>query len=362
MRFTYTFHFFFFIIVCVNIYIKLHKWNLGTYIANSETKTKEIKALKSSSQKEEYCAPQKLPYDYDNAGFVLSCPCTTKLPENITKVHLFYHVGMVRNWKDIVKDQLQTLDSCGLGTLASSLTITYTNGDKLDIEEVLSSYSFVKKLDKLRIIPGPTKNPWEIFAMNAMHNTCQDISINASNAAVIYFHNKGASHYTDDWRDKTTTVWSYVYALRWRKYMEYFLLERPSLCLTALSHGATSCGVELHDEPGIHYSGNFWTATCDFIQELPPFDGELEGSAAAKYLAAEFWLENGVRKEIAKYAGLYDTPKHLLMEVLEPKDYMFDEVVPIEVIEKYVAKIIMEKGFKEKRLNNITKPFVFGVG
>merc|ERR1719296_131436 len=171
-----------------------------------------------------------------------------------------------------------------------------------------------------------------------MHNTCQDISINASNAAVIYFHNKGASHYTDDWRSKTTKVWTYVYALRWRKYLEYFLLERPSLCLTALSHGATSCGVELHDDPYTHYSGNFWTATCDFIKELPSFEKEGGG-----YLDAEFWLGKGLRTPLAKYAGLYDMPKSLYMEVLEVKDYVFDEVVPIEVIENYVAKMVKEK-------------------
>ena len=192
--------------------------------------------------------------------------------------------------------------------------------------------------------------------MNAIHDTCQNK--NASNA-ILYFH-KGASHYEPNWRNKTTQVWTYVYTLRWQKYMEYFLLERPSLCLTALSHGATSCGVELHESPGTHYSGNFWTTTCDFIKQLPPFKDKLEGSAAAKYVAAEFWLEKGEHEKMAKYAGLYDMPKHLLMDVLELKDYVFEEVVPIEVIEKYVAKIIREKGFKNKRLNNITRPFVFG--
>jgi len=65
-----------------------------------------------------------------------------------------------------------------------------------------------------------------------------------SDAVVFYFHNKGASKYKPNWRDEMSQNVSYAYSLYWRKFMEYFLLERSGLCITAIAHSEVkTCGV-----------------------------------------------------------------------------------------------------------------------
>jgi hypothetical protein len=42
-------------------------------------------------------------------------------------VSLFYHIGMLNNWHQIVLDQFDTLEYCGLGYIASDMTISFHN-------------------------------------------------------------------------------------------------------------------------------------------------------------------------------------------------------------------------------------------
>ena len=47
---------------------------------------------------------------------------------------------MIEGLQDIAKDQLQNLDSCSLGALAASLTITCTNDNTNEMEENLKIF------------------------------------------------------------------------------------------------------------------------------------------------------------------------------------------------------------------------------
>jgi hypothetical protein len=116
---------------------------------------------------------------------------------------------------------------------------------------------------------------------------------------VYYFHNKGVSHHkNDDWVQNCApnlTESGYCHVIHWRKYMESFLLERPTLCLRAmLYHGALTCGVNLRWYYRWHYSGNFWAASCDYIATLPPTiqlqQSLPPGQELYNYIAAETWL------------------------------------------------------------------------
>jgi len=97
--------------------------------------------------------------------------------------------------------------------------------------------------------------------------------------------------------------------------MEWFLLEKPTLCIRAmLYHGADTCGVNLRNQPRIHYSGNFWAASCDHVKSLPP-DPDLTvdfGAPWSKdlsfYLAAEMWIGNGIQDiNLTRNVNLFDT-------------------------------------------------------
>jgi hypothetical protein len=75
---------------------------------------------------------------------------------------------------------------------------------------------------------------------------------------VLYFHTKGISRISPATES-------------WRKYMEYFVIEKWTNCVQKLDEGYDCCGVEwrtdwLGDLP--HFSGNFWWSTTDYINTL----------------------------------------------------------------------------------------------
>jgi len=237
--------------------------------------------------------------------------CSTKPrhnPKNPKRfnVAITYHVGMVKNWKTILHDQMYTLHQCGLGDLVDKFILSYSNGKVEEILYELQNYSFATKPD---IIVESVKAPWEGAAMNAMREFCLTTTTNTGTmkqqqkqqeqqkpTVVFYFHNKGASRYNSDWKNPSLIEdgKSYAHCLYWRKYMEFYLLERPETCLhRILKGGARTCGTMLRTEyTPMHYSGNFWAASCDHVGEL---DLMAEGG---NYYAAEFWVNSkGIKLE-----------------------------------------------------------------
>jgi len=216
-------------------------------------------------------------------------------------VAIFYHVGMMNNWKTIVTDQLQTLQKCGLGDMASSLTVTYSikdseNSTLDDLTKIIDAFRFSKELTISYI--EATEVPWEQEAMEAISRSCVHSHLPGEKKIVYYFHNKGVSHYSENWRDQCNSPdFNYCKAIYWIKYMEWFLLEKPTLCLRAvLYHGASTCGVNLFSWPSWHYSGNFWAASCSWIQNLLPI-GDTE-EEFLYLIAAELWIGNQSSTEL----------------------------------------------------------------
>lgn len=290
-----------------------------------------------------------------------NCPSFPKrLPDGVQDVRLFYHVGMIKNWEEIVHDQLMTLEKCGLAHYAKSFTITYTNGNPEKLKRVLDSFhSFAKEATKIKIeiIPGHNMIPWEGTIMNSIYDTChelagdmtenenestpdesEDESVNKGqrqSVVVFYFHNKGASRYDQNWKKQLKKRGSYAYSLYWRKYLEYFTLERPNLCLTAFANGAYTCGPEFQMSPRMHYSGNFWSASCDYIVKSKDVMKKFNMDESHSYTAAEFWIGEGYNlfNEKNKFIGLIDDERNMYNELFYPSEYRLrDEFEAIEVV------------------------------
>ena len=246
------------------------------------------------------------------------------------EIALFYHVGMVKNWENIVRDQLHTLQTCGLAFMTSSLTISYSNGHNNtdNLVEILNEFDFTHSL-KISFIQAIAE-PWEAEVMASIARTCQTHQGHGSDdkkLIVYYLHNKGCSRYTDDWQDRWEDFLSYSKVLYWRKYMEWFLFERPTLCLRAiLNHGASTCGVNLHSVPSWHYSGNFWAASCDWIKTLPPTVVSTEYAAAEMWIGLEIPLLGPDDVNTIKHVSLFETGrKSLYVYQVLPDTYALNE-------------------------------------
>ena len=241
-------------------------------------------------------------------------------------ISLYYHVGMIRNWLNVIYDQLDTLERCGLGYLAKELIISVnSNAPETafdDLSIILEQYDFTRALQSIRFLRSahPKTYEWTIMQDMRSNNCLQNIN-STVNHIIYYFHTKGVGRYTTDWMEKKDMDVSqprYWTVLLWRKFMEFFIIERPTLCLRALLfHGARACGVNLH---GAHYSGNFWATTCDWVTHLN--NTKPEGSGHAIYSGAEMWIGNqGVDINKTTLLDLFQNHLHLYLVPIFPTDY-----------------------------------------
>lgn len=72
---------------------------------------------------------------------------------------------------------------------------------------------------------------------------------------VLYFHNKGSLNFN-------------TMNTNFRRALDCFILNPQ--CIDALNNGFDTCGWRLSPLPHIHYSGNYWWATCKHINKLIP--------------------------------------------------------------------------------------------
>jgi hypothetical protein len=76
---------------------------------------------------------------------------------------------------------------------------------------------------------------------------------------ILFFHSKGITHFTQATED-------------WRKYMEYFVIERWRDCIAKLDEGYDCCGVLWNTDTPIgihpHFSGAFYWAKASYINTL----------------------------------------------------------------------------------------------
>jgi hypothetical protein len=252
----------------------------------SEKKEKSISKNQDEEQ-ERRKKEDRFPVDKNEFPYRLTClDNKVEVPKGKYSVAMAYHIGMVKNWKSIVFDQLRTLHSCGLDKMASHTILSYSNGNLGDLLQTLNEPE--TQFATPNEIVHSVEEPWEGAALNAVYGFCQrQVAQKKEKTVVFYFHNKGASKYGPGWREslKQKAIWKYGNSLYWRKYMEYFLLEQPEVCIDQIvNHGAGTCGVLWQDDPWPHYSGNLWAASCDHLITNGPVP------VPGKYTQGERWI------------------------------------------------------------------------
>ncbi len=134
--------------------------------------------------------------------------------------------------------------------------------------------------DKIRIYQDSDVNSGEFFTLDKI-KFFSDYS--EENYKILYIHTKGVTT-----PDNQCIV-------DWRKYMTYFNVKQYENCLKLLDN-CDSCGVDLVDEPALHYSGNFWWANSSYIKKLPTID-KIKFPKTPPILSirhnGEFWIGMG---------------------------------------------------------------------
>lgn len=164
--------------------------------------------------------------------------------------------------------------------------------------------------------------------MESMSSSCRlKNHIKNMTQIVFDFHNKGCSKYAKDNGTYEKEVETYSNIFYWRKFMEWFLLERPTLCARGiLYHGVLTCGVNLRKFPTMSYSGNFWSASCDYLAGLPIEDAWpiKDGDKLFNYISAELWIGNYTDRSVGdelKFLSLFNIVARLYDWKATPDEY-----------------------------------------
>lgn len=155
------------------------------------------------------------------------------------------HVATHGRWEQVVAEQLARIRSSGLYDRMTRLFVGVVGP---------SCQSFSPADEKIEVVHrSPDLQEYEFPTLNYVRSFCQ-----SNDGFVFYIHTKGIFRDTEMSTD-------------WRRYMEYFLIERHEDCLGILAHSDV-CGVNWQLVPWPHFSGNFWWARAQYVATLPALD------------------------------------------------------------------------------------------
>lgn len=293
--------------------------------------------------------------------YKLTCPKSTIDIIGNYSVIVSYHVGMMNNWISLVRDQLHIIHSCGLASVMTHMFITYSNNDTTSDDNRTLEYlqSLVRIYDFYDLVTFKYSygQPLEGTAINMLRNQCivehdkyveeseqlkqqqlqlqqqsNDITTTNNNNTIMipeekkiigfYFHTKGSSRFVSNWNEPSMNKpWTYSRALYWRKYMEYYTIERPEICIDyIINKNADACGVYALPKRKM-FGGNFWAISCEYAIAL----SQLEiGTATNKsmYWNGEGWFSmTPERFNSTRFIGLSSPKGGLYSYLIDPKDY-----------------------------------------
>lgn len=177
-------------------------------------------------------------------------------------LEIVYHIATLNSWEATVREQLETLERSGLGAACDRLTVTVVGADIERVDQMFRPFSFYPKTRLIHACEDVRVCEFPGIEM------ARQIALEEKDAKILYLHNKGSTH-TQSARARPVRSW--------RRYLEYFLIERWQECALALE-SANLCGVEWFnctktmapqlETPGI-FAGNFWWARGDYLATCP---------------------------------------------------------------------------------------------
>ena len=180
------------------------------------------------------------------------------------KIYGIYFICCIGNYLDIIKEQLDILESSGLYDKTDKLFcyISLYNINDTKLNELIIKYS------KIQLITEET-NVYEKFAINNYKKYIQDL-IGEEEYYLYYFHTKGVTKEKDS-----------IFQMR-RQILNYYILNNFEISLNLLE--IYDCvGCSLLKYPKLHFSGNFWWSKSEYLNTL-------NDEISQNYLAPEMYV------------------------------------------------------------------------
>jgi len=233
------------------------------------------------------------------------------------KKHIFYHVFPRFNWCDLVQEQISNIFESGLYDNIESFTIILLSNDK---NNEIWLRSITHKFEKISIIIEGDEFSAERKTLSFIHDFAQS---RKDNEMVLYMHTKGISWFLDE--DYSLSGSPRRRQVAWRKYMEHFNINLWRNSEKVLSSGSWDVyGVNLRNAPEhynyhLHYSGNFWWSTTEYLSSLKKEYYLEDLGREQDRVYCEFWIGSG------QYARLYEAHDSGIDHYSE--EYTFDNYI-----------------------------------
>jgi hypothetical protein len=225
------------------------------------------------------------------------------------KLAIFYHLFQTGEWAQIFTNQIIKLQASGLYDAADYIFIGVNGNYEMPfILEKVDNYYHNKTHDQKT----------EYFTLKALYDySC------LTDSNVLFLHGKGVTWSTEE--TKNTEMARNV--RNWKKYLEYFTIERWRECVDLLE--TYDCvGTEWVDEAVFsqgkhkykipHYAGGIWWATSDYIKTLNP--NFITNNMILSRFASELWI--GTNNP--KYYNFWNSNRNLYHNELHEHEYKME--------------------------------------
>lgn len=174
---------------------------------------------------------------------------------------IFFHIATILpNYQRITDEIMNSIFDGGIISEIEEINISVVGTNKIKLP----------KNEKIKIIfKSENVELFEFPILNIIKNYSK-----MNNCNILYMHTKGASKSNKCIDD-------------WRKYMLYFNVYKYKDAVEKLKEYDTY-GVDLRNNPTLHYSGNFWWGRSEYIRTLPEFS-EMKTIISERH-KAEFWI------------------------------------------------------------------------
>ena len=183
---------------------------------------------------------------------------------------IYFHIATIGKYQDIFDEIYSQIIESNLINKVGSINLCIVGQGDLIIQEN----------DKIKIYQDSDISSGEFFTLDLLKTFSDSVE---KNHKILYLHTKGVTTPDNPCIED------------WRKYMTYFNINQYEKCLYSLNQ-YDSCGVDLVNDPTLHYSGNIWWANSSYIKKLPTIN-EIKFPKTPPILSirhnAEFWIGMG---------------------------------------------------------------------
>jgi hypothetical protein len=206
----------------------------------------------------------------------------------MSNIYIYIHVCCINNWSDIFRKLISDLKESGLYQIVKSIKCNILTQNMDELDECLTDpkIEIIGISNELHLHETPTIN------LLYEHSLKEDFK-------VLYIHTKGVTRYG------CQNVTS------WVKYLSYFNIYKHEICIDNLDT-YDSVGVNLQNNPVLHYSGNFWWSKSEHIKKL----GECVYNRPC---SPEFWL---TETQIGNHVSLWESKINHYIDIYNEDMYI----------------------------------------